>query len=85
MKVTKKEEATKVLDEIIALNGNCLDVNRCKRCPLRERCHPTFYQSPEPVSRFMPFERVNLALEILTQEIVMDDDEYAKDNIDTAK
>ena len=79
MKVTASETSARILEEILNLNGKCLDAPRCTQCPLREKCLPTFYQSSEPKSRFQDFERVNLAAEILTQEILMDDNEFGKE------
>lgn len=82
MKVTTCSTSTQILEEIIDLNGKCLDAERCAKCPLRNKCLTTFIKSSEPKSRFQDFERVNLASNILFNEIVMDDDEYGKQAID---
>ena len=67
----------KTLEEIIALNGKCLNPERCEQCPLRNKCHPTFYKSTDNgKSRFRDYERVNHALDILTNFVLLGDDDY---------
>lgn len=67
-----------ILEEIIALDGKCLKASRCMHCPLRDICHPTFYSDSSGESRFRDFERVNHASEILTNAILMGDEEYER-------
>ncbi len=80
MKESMPSKKIKVLEEIISLDGNCLLAKRCLQCPLRGKCHPTFYSDSTGKSRFRNYERVNHASEILTNIILMGDEDYAAAN-----
>ena len=80
MKGITSAKAIKILNEIVSLDGNCLTPERCKNCPLRLECHPTFYKSEDSGrSRFRDFERVNHAMDILTSVVLLEDEEYGKE------
>ena len=80
MKGITSKKAIKILEQIIKLNGNCLDPKRCENCPLRQQCHPTFYNSEDGGrSRFRDYERVNNAMDILTNVILLQDEDYGRE------
>lgn len=80
MKETTSSKAIKILEEIVALDGNCLLPARCDNCPLKQQCHPTFYKSEDGGrSRFRPSERVNHAMDKLTNAVLLEDEEYKDD------
>ncbi len=66
--LSKDDETT--LEEIIDLNGKCMDSARCSRCPFRSMCLPEFL-NPVPPS---PIQRSNMAIDILTHSALMDAD-----------
>jgi hypothetical protein len=63
------------LEEIVKLDGQCLDSKRCQRCPFRAICLPEFL-NPEPPSR--P-QRLKMAQDVLTHHYLIDKDIEIKD------
>lgn len=57
------------LEEIVTLEGHCLDSKRCQRCPFRAICLPEFL-NPIPPSE--P-QRLQMAQDILTHHYLIDD------------
>ncbi len=58
------------LEEIVVLNGQCLDSRRCQRCPFRAMCLPEFL-NPVPPS---PPKRLKIAQDVLTHYYLIDSD-----------
>ena len=57
-----------VLQDIVALEGKCMDSNRCKACPFRSMCLPEFLNSNPPTSS----QRSQLAMDVLTHHALVD-------------
>jgi hypothetical protein len=67
----KKHEET--LDKIIDLDGDCLDAKICEVCPFASLCLPDFlHTSKRPTKQ----ERVQMALDTLTRNHLMADDDF---------
>lgn len=73
MALSKSDE--KVLQEIVKLNGACLDSKRCKLCPFRASCLPEFL-NPVPLSQ--P-QRLTTALSVLAHHFLVDQDMNSED------
>jgi len=66
-----------ILEEIVSLNGNCLDGARCHSCPFRTSCLPEFLITPkEPPTKN---QRLQMALDVITYNILLGDSEGEKD------
>jgi hypothetical protein len=61
----------KILEEIIAVAGDCLKAARCKLCPFRAVCLPEFL-NPEPLPKA---QRYNKAKDILTYNALLGDED----------
>lgn len=59
-----------ILQEIIDLEGKCLDSIRCSKCPFRATCLPTFLDD-SPISHQ---KRLRMALDVLSYDAILDDD-----------
>lgn len=73
------EQDIKVLEEVVALDGNCLEPKRCEKCPFRSMCLPEFLHPNPPTKN----QRRNMAYDVLTHNALIDDDitrENIKDN-----
>ena len=68
-----------ILQEIVSLDGKCLDSKRCLMCPFRVMCLPEF-ANPNPPTQ--P-QRLQMALDVLSHHALVDDeltsDEVQKD------
>jgi hypothetical protein len=64
-----------VLEEIVKLDGQCLDSVRCKRCPFRAICLPEFL-NPIPPS---PCQRLKMAQDVLVHSCLIDDELKVED------
>lgn len=58
------------LEEIVKLDGQCLDSKRCQKCPFRAICLPEFLN---PVPPSQP-QRLKMALDVLTHHYLIDDE-----------
>lgn len=69
------------LEEIVQVNGECLNSKRCQLCPFRVNCLPEFL-NPVPPSE--P-QRLKMAQDILTHYYLIDDEmeinELQKDHV----
>jgi len=74
------EQDKKVLEEIVELDGNCLDGRpRCQLCPFRAKCLPEFLNKT-PLSKRARFD---MAMKILFHNLVLEgeeDDTERKEN-----
>lgn len=59
-----------VLEEIVALDGQCLESSRCKRCPFRAICLPEFLN---PIPPSQP-QRLKMAQDVLTHHYLLDEE-----------
>lgn len=65
-----KNDAT-VLEQIVMLDGKCMDSQRCKLCPFRGMCIPEFiYPNPPTQS-----QRQQMALNVLAHHALVDEEE----------
>jgi len=64
--LVKKDE--KILEEIVEVQGKCMDSERCVTCPFRSMCLPEFLY-PNPPS---PNQRFNMAMDVLTHNALVD-------------
>lgn len=68
MNLTQKNK--RVLGEIVALDGQCLDSKRCLDCPFKTKCLPEFLY-PKPLTQK---QRLNMALDALSGNLLLDDE-----------
>lgn len=59
-----------VLEDIVKVDGQCLDAKRCQRCPFRAICLPEFLY-PNPPSQ--P-QRLKMAQDVLAHHYLIDED-----------
>jgi len=64
-----------VLQEIVDLDGKCLDSFRCSICPFRAKCLPEFLDPSPPTQN----QRYRLALDVLSLDSIMGDHEVERD------
>ena len=57
-----------ILQEIVDLEGKCLESNRCKVCPFRAICLPDFLNTRPPTAS----HREKLAMDVLTHHALID-------------
>lgn len=62
---------SRILQEIIDLDGKCLDSQRCKLCPFRVMCLPEFLNPTPPT----PEQRTKMALDVTMHHVLADEDE----------
>lgn len=60
---------TRILEQIVDLDGKCMDSQRCKLCPFRVMCLPEFL-NPIPPS---PEQRAKMALDVITHHALVDE------------
>jgi hypothetical protein len=77
----------KILQDIINLNGDCLDSNRCSVCPFAYVCLIEFAKNAsDPKTRIASKQdRLNIALNILMRDALMNDVDDPKDHFVTGK
>jgi hypothetical protein len=68
MALSKKDAST--LQEIVDLDGNCLNSSRCSKCPFRAMCLPEFLNPVPPTTQ----QRAKMALDVLTHHALVDED-----------
>lgn len=64
-----------ILEEIVELDGQCMNSNRCKRCPFRAICLPEFLN---PVPPSQP-QRLKMAQDVLAHHYLIDDNVEVED------
>jgi hypothetical protein len=64
------EDDKNTLEEIVELDGECLDGVRCRRCPFRAICLPEFLN---PIPPSQP-QRLKMAQDVLTHHYLIDED-----------
>lgn len=69
MPLPKQDE--KILQEIVDLDGNCLNAQRCSGCPFRSMCLPEFLIPQPPTYE----ERLSMAVKILTHNALLEAEE----------
>ena len=60
---------SRILEEIVELEGNCMHSQRCKVCPFRAMCLPEFLYQPPPT----PEQRAKMALDVITHHALVDE------------
>ena len=66
MALSRKDAAT--LQEIIDLDGDCLNSNRCNKCPFRKICLPEFLNTISPTTH----QRAKMALDVIAHHALVD-------------
>ncbi len=64
-----KQDA-RILDEVVGLDGKCMDSTRCAKCPFRAMCLPEFLNPVPPT----PQQRAKMALDVLTHHALVDEE-----------
>jgi hypothetical protein len=59
-----------VLEEIVQTDGQCMESNRCKKCPFRSICLPDFLNINPPTQP----QRLKMAQDVLTHHYLLDED-----------
>jgi hypothetical protein len=59
-----------VLEEIVNLDGQCMESSRCKKCPFRSICLPDFLNTNPPTQP----QRLKMAQDVLTHQYLLDQD-----------
>ncbi len=62
---------TRILEQIVNLDGKCMDSQRCKICPFRVMCLPEFLYPNPPT----PEKRAKMALDVMTHHALVDETE----------
>ena len=62
---------TAILEQIVSLDGNCMDSKRCKLCPFRALCLPEFLNPTPPTKE----QRAKMALDVMTHHALVDETE----------
>lgn len=60
----------RILQEVVTLEGKCMDSSRCKLCPFRAMCLPEFLNPKPPTTQ----QREKMALDVLTHHALVDED-----------
>jgi hypothetical protein len=61
----------RILQEIVDLDGNCMDSKRCQVCPFKALCLPEFlFPNPPTIE-----QRAKMALDVMTHHALADEDE----------
>lgn len=61
---------SRILQEIVDLDGNCLDSVRCKLCPFRALCLPEFLNPTPPTKE----QRAKMALDVMVHHALVDEE-----------
>jgi hypothetical protein len=62
---------TTILEQIVNLDGECMDSQRCKLCPFRVMCLPEFLNPTPPTTS----QRAKMALDVMTHHALVDESE----------
>ena len=65
---------TESLQEIVDLDGNCMNSARCTKCPFRAMCLPEFLNPNPPTTN----QRAKMALDVLTHHSLLEEEVDAK-------
>jgi len=65
----------KILQEIVDVDGRCLDGIRCQNCPFRSNCLPDFLIPRYPTEE----QRLRIAIDVLTHHLLIDEDMTVED------
>lgn len=76
MSLSKKDSST--LQEIVDLDGNCMNSNRCIKCPFRAMCLPEFLNPVPPTTQ----QRAKMALDVLTHHALVDEEAETQGLVD---
>ena len=60
---------TQILEQIVELDGKCMDSQRCKLCPFRVMCLPEFLNPTPPTTE----QRRSMALDVMTHHALVDE------------
>lgn len=60
---------TRVLEQIVELDGKCMDSQRCKLCPFRAMCLPEFLNPIPPT----PEQRAKIAMDVIAHHALVDE------------
>lgn len=64
-----------ILEQIVKVEGKCMESTRCSKCPFRSLCLPEFLNVIPPTTN----QRQQMALDVLTHHSLMGDDVEVKD------
>lgn len=64
-----------ILEDIVKLDGQCMESSRCRKCPFRAICLPEFL-NPIPPSQA---QRLKIAQDVLTHHYLIDDTQTSED------
>lgn len=64
-----------ILEEIVTLDGHCMNSKRCDKCPFRAICLPEFL-NPIPPSQE---QRLKMAQDVLAHHYLIDEDVEVED------
>jgi len=59
-----------ILEQIVQLEGKCMDSQRCPRCPFRGMCIPEFIYPNPPTQQ----QRAQMALNVLAHHALVDEE-----------
>ncbi len=62
---------TRILEEIVSLDGKCMESQRCKLCPFRVMCLPEFLNPIPPTTE----QRARMALDVMTHHALVGEQE----------
>lgn len=60
-----------ILEQIVELEGKCMDSQRCKQCPFRGMCIPEFIYPNPPTQQ----QRAQMALNVLAHHALVDEED----------
>ena len=61
---------TALLEQIVELEGKCMDSQRCKLCPFRGMCIPEFIYPNPPTQQ----QRSQMAMNVLTHHSLLEEE-----------
>lgn len=66
---------TALLEQIVQLEGKCMDSQRCKLCPFRGMCIPEFIYPNPPTQQ----QRSQMAMNVLTHHSLLEEESLELD------
>lgn len=73
MSLSEQDEL--ILNQIVDLDGKCMESSRCLECPFRSMCLPEFLNPIPPTTQ----QRAKIALDVLTHHVLVDEDLLIED------